>query len=205
MQPLLAYHLVQAWQGPVYEAFAEGRLPHAGQVLAELFRVLDGAGMPPAAAWIQPRLHFAPEEEAFSETGPDESVRMWLHGQTASMLVTQDGLVTGALELLFEPGGYPDYRRPVRRLMSLVQLAGKASLLLYRSPQGMLLPGTGLPLAPDLLPVLAVAARQGGLALSQQALLREYPGPLLPPRFLHLTAEIHDRSAVFGSTEIGKS
>lgn len=205
MQSLLAYHLIQAWQGPVYEAFAGGRLPHAGQVLAELFRALDGAGLPPANVWIQPRLQFAPEEEAFSDIGPDESVRMWLNGQTASLLVTQDGLVTGALELLFEPGGYPDYRRPVRRLMSLVQLAGKASVLLYRDALGQLLPGAGLPLAPGLLPVLAVAARQGGLALSQQALLREYPGPLLPPRFLHLTAETHARNATFGSTEIEKS
>lgn len=198
MYDLLAEKLIYLWEGPVAQAYQEGRMVNLTMLQAAWYRHLDGEGQPPLQVWLSPRLVFFRQEGVIFDELEDYQLRQWLSNQQPALLVTRGEEIVAIAEISFSPDDYVDYRRPVRRLVFFHQLAGRAFIHLGLEPEsGRPDPQSLYEISPNLLCVYALVTRFSALALDGETLRREHDPQRFPRRFLHLRGSVRPEKIAF--------
>lgn len=191
--------LVEIWKGPLAEAYLRGELGSQTKIKAEVYRHFQNLGLPELTIWLDPAIHFPPFIREEYLKWRQYRVKRYLEGEEIDLLITQGTDIIAAIELNFDPGGYGDFRRDMKHLCALSELAGEGLVYLARDPKtGKLDDGRPYLLAEDLLCIYAVINQQASMGLEMESLKKAHPQMRFPAYFLHLQAAIQQDKVRFG-------
>ncbi|MEL6132512.1 MAG: hypothetical protein AAFR59_04015 [Bacteroidota bacterium] len=191
--------MVQIWEGPVARAYLRGDLCSKVNLQAEIYRHFQSISLPDLKIWFSVPLTFPPIRKEEYLDWRQYRLKKALEGQFIDMMITQESDILMIGELNFDPGGYGDYRKDMKRLCGLAQLAGEGVVYISRIPfTGKIDEALPFLLHEDLLTTYVVINQQASMGLELKRLKKAYPGIQFPTSFLHLKGAVQEDKVLFG-------
>ncbi|MEL6698415.1 MAG: hypothetical protein AAFP89_19375 [Bacteroidota bacterium] len=191
--------MVQIWEGPVARTYLRGELCSKVNLQAEIYRHFQALNLPDLKIWFSVPLVFPPFLREEYLNWRLYRLKKALDGQVIDMVVSEGTDILMIGELNFDPGGYGDYRKDMKRLCGLAQLAGEGILYISRTPfTGQVDDGLPFLLHEELLTTYMVINQKASMGLELNTLKKAYTGIQFPSSFLHLKAAVQEDKVLFG-------